>query len=123
MAQLLPLGAPPARPPSSNPVTGPIVAAPAKPEAQLTGRIMDGAYGPHGTDTLTMRQLTARERGVLACMAEGLSNAGIGHRMALSAKTVECHVSSIFTKLNLHPDQVGNRRVQAVLIWLIANPA
>jgi DNA-binding NarL/FixJ family response regulator len=79
---------------------------------------MNTAYGMYGTETPAMRRLTARERGVLACMAEGLSNTGIGHRMALSAKTVECHVSSIFTKLDLYPDQVGNRRVRAVLIWL-----
>ena len=72
----------------------------------------------HSTDTRAMRRLTTRERDVLACMAEGLSNTGIGHRMALSAQTVECHVSSIFTKLDLYPDQVGNRRVQAVLSWL-----
>ena len=79
---------------------------------------MSTAYGIHGTDTRAMRRLTARERGVLSCMAEGLSNTGIGHRMALSAKTVECHASSIVTKLDLYPDQIGNRRVQAVLIWL-----
>jgi DNA-binding NarL/FixJ family response regulator len=66
----------------------------------------------------TVQRLTARERHVLAAMAQGLSNAEISDRLFLSAKTIECHVSSIFTKLDLHADAATNRRVQAVLIWL-----
>jgi len=63
-------------------------------------------------------QLTARELGVLRCMAEGLSNTGIGQRLHLSAKTVEVHVGAIFSKLGLYPDTTDNRRVMAVVIWL-----
>jgi DNA-binding NarL/FixJ family response regulator len=55
---------------------------------------------------------------VLTLMAEGLSNAGISQRMYLSAKTVEVHVGSIFSKLGLHPETTENRRVTAVLMWI-----
>jgi DNA-binding NarL/FixJ family response regulator/class 3 adenylate cyclase len=62
--------------------------------------------------------LSDREREVLDLMAQGLSNQAIGGRLHLSPKTVETHVRSIFTKLHLHEDADGNRRVQAVIQWL-----
>ncbi len=45
--------------------------------------------------------LTEREREVLAAMAEGRSNQGIAARLFLSDRTIETHVSRIFTKLDL----------------------
>ena len=63
--------------------------------------------------------LTDREREVLAAMAEGRSNQGIAARLFLSDRTIETHVSRIFTKLDLA--EVGaedNRRVLAVLTYL-----
>lgn len=63
-------------------------------------------------------RLTDRERDVLALMAEGRSNQGIGQRLHLSAKTVETHVGAILAKLDL-PDTVDdNRRVAAVVRYL-----
>ena len=62
-------------------------------------------------------KLTRREQCVLAHMANGESNLGISRSMYLSAKTVEAHIGTIFTKLGLYPEQ-GNRRVLAVLAWL-----
>ena len=63
-------------------------------------------------------RLTERERAVLQLMAEGRSNAGIARQLYLSNKTVETHVSSLFTKLDLPPIGDDNRRVIAVLTWL-----
>ena len=62
--------------------------------------------------------LTERERRVLALMAQGLSNSALSTELCLSAKTVEAHVRSIFTKLNLSPDAGEHRRVLAVLAFL-----
>ena len=45
--------------------------------------------------------LSPREREVLALMAEGASNAGIAGRIFVSEGTVEKHVRSILTKLDL----------------------
>jgi DNA-binding NarL/FixJ family response regulator len=64
--------------------------------------------------------LTAREREVLALMAEGRSNAGIADLLVISAGVVEKHVASIFAKLGLPPAEGDNRRVLAVLRYLEA---
>jgi DNA-binding NarL/FixJ family response regulator len=63
-------------------------------------------------------RLTDREREVLALMAEGWSNQGIGDRLYLSAKTVEGHVGSIMTKLQIAGSRDENRRVLAVVRYL-----
>jgi DNA-binding NarL/FixJ family response regulator len=67
-----------------------------------------------------IQELTERERQVLALMAEGRSNQAIGERLFLSPKTVEAHVHSIFTRLNLHAAPDDHRRVLAVLAFLRA---
>lgn len=62
--------------------------------------------------------LTDREREVLASMAEGRSNAAISRRLVLNEKTIDSHISSILTKLDLPPQADDHRRVLAVLTWL-----
>ena len=62
--------------------------------------------------------LTPREREVLALMAEGRSNAGIGAALVVTGGVVEKHVASIFGKLGLPPSEADNRRVLAVLRYL-----
>jgi DNA-binding NarL/FixJ family response regulator len=57
---------------------------------------------------------------VLALMAEGRSNQAICERLFLSPKTVEAHVHSIFTRLDLHVAPDDHRRVLAVLAFLRA---
>ena len=63
-------------------------------------------------------ELTAREREVLALMAEGYSNPAICRRLFLSPKTVESHVRQIFLKLDLRDSDEQHRRVTAVLAFL-----
>ena len=67
-----------------------------------------------------LAQLSAREREVLALMAEGRSNAGIARRLWVSEGTVEKHVRSILTKLSLPETQDDHRRVLAVVTFLDA---
>ena len=64
--------------------------------------------------------LSARERDVLTLMAEGLSNAGIGRRLWITEGTVEKHVRSILTKLDLADTADDHRRVRAVIMYLDA---
>jgi DNA-binding NarL/FixJ family response regulator len=64
--------------------------------------------------------LSAREREVLALMAEGRSNAGIARRLWVTEGTVEKHVRSILTKLTLAEAPDDHRRVLAVLTFLDA---
>jgi DNA-binding NarL/FixJ family response regulator len=76
----------------------------------LAGQRRDSALGA----------LTARERQLLALMAEGHSNTAIAQRLVISASAVEKHISSIFAKLGLPPDEAQHRRVLAVLAYLSA---
>lgn len=72
-------------------------------------------------DRPAVDELTAREREVLSLMAEGRSNRAISEKLAVTGKTVEAHVASIFSKLGLEPAVDDHRRVLAVLAHLQAN--
>ena len=69
-------------------------------------------------DSGPLTQLTDRERDVLTLMAEGHSNQGICDKLFLSPKTVEAHISQIFSKLGLRDAPGYHRRVLAVLTFL-----
>ena len=90
-------------------------------------RVADGgtAFDPQvisalvaGKGHTATERLTDREVKVLSLMAEGLSNAAIGHSLYLSARAVERDISAIFTKLDLPATDAHNRRVLAVLSFL-----
>jgi DNA-binding NarL/FixJ family response regulator len=67
-----------------------------------------------------LARLTDREREILAQLAEGRSNVAIADEFKLALRSVEKHVTSIFTKLDLPPATSDHRRVLAVLRYLNA---
>ncbi|MFD0251404.1 response regulator [Streptomyces sp. NPDC127113] len=67
--------------------------------------VRDPAADPAG-----LRQLTRREREVLSCLGEGLSNAAIAERLDMAEATVKTHVSRLLGKLSLRS------RVQAAVL-------
>ena len=79
----------------------------------IVRRLLQRNRRPRKIDTLN-----ERERAVLWHMAEGRSNLGIAKELFLSARTVETHVTSVFTKLGLAPSDTENNRVRAVLAFL-----
>jgi DNA-binding NarL/FixJ family response regulator len=90
-------------------------------------RVADGgtALDPEVVSQLLLRRrsdpldrLTVREQEVLRLMAEGRSNAAIAQALVITDSAVAKHINSIFTKLDLHPDEGDHRRVMAVLRFL-----
>src|ERR687886_646238 len=79
-------------------------------------RVLVGAR--HRNDPLDA--LSPREREVIALMAEGSSNAGIARRLWVTEGTVEKHVHSILSKLQLPETPDDHRRVLAVITFLEA---
>lgn len=65
-----------------------------------------------------MQRLTDREATVLALIAEGRSNQAIARTLHVSEGSVEKHITALFQKLDLEPDESGNRRVLAALAHL-----
>ena len=80
--------------------------------------VVDALVSRHTRTTESaLSGLTARELDVLREMAQGKTNAGIEQALHLSSSTIEKHVNSIFTKLQLS-DAPVHRRVAAVLAFL-----
>jgi DNA-binding NarL/FixJ family response regulator len=86
-------------------------------DPQVVSRLLGRKRPASGLD-----QMSERERAVLALMAEGRSNHAVAERLFMSEKTVESHVRTIFTKLDLALSGADHRRVLAVLEYLRAGP-
>jgi DNA-binding NarL/FixJ family response regulator len=65
-----------------------------------------------------MLRLTEREASVLALIAEGRSNQAIAKTLHVTEGSVEKHITAVFQKLDLEPDESGNRRVLAAIAHL-----
>lgn len=83
----------------------------------LDPEVVARLLGARRADT-RLAQLTPREHQVIALMAEGLTNTGIGHRLWLTPRTVETHVGNILSKLELPLGADDHRRVLAVIAYL-----
>jgi DNA-binding NarL/FixJ family response regulator len=66
--------------------------------------------------------LSPRERSVLELVAEGRSNKAIAERLAITQGAVQKHVSTIFTKLGLPAGDADDRRILAVLAYVLPEP-
>ena len=84
-------------------------------DATVVDELVRARSGRRNSD---LSWLTPRESQILACMAQGRSNAGIGADLGLSERAVEKHINSLFAKLGLSEERDVNRRVKAVLIHL-----
>jgi len=65
-----------------------------------------------------LERLTAREREVLALIAEGRSNHAIAERLFVTEHTIEKHVKNILGTLRLPQSPDDHRRVLAVITYL-----
>jgi DNA-binding NarL/FixJ family response regulator len=83
----------------------------------LDPEIVSGLLGG-GRANGALERLTPREREVLELVAEGLTNQAIATRLDIALRSVEKHVSAIFTKLGLPDTGSEHRRVLAVLQFL-----
>lgn len=79
-------------------------------DPDMVGHLIGRSRGP-------LSRLSAREREVLARMAEGGANAEIASTLTISEAAVAKHIGNIFAKLDLPPAS-GHRRVLAVLAHL-----
>lgn len=60
-------------------------------------------------------RLTDRQYEVLRLLASGLSNAGIGHKLGITEKSVQNHVNALYATLGIDADPSRNPRVSAAL--------
>jgi DNA-binding NarL/FixJ family response regulator len=67
-----------------------------------------------------LAELSARERDVLALVAEGYSNRAVAERLLVTDRIAEAHMAQVFSKLGFEGSPESHRRVLAVLMFLRA---
>ena len=88
--------------------------------AVLDPIIEDGLSSQNDGSNRALDTLTTRELEVLELMAEARTNNSIASNLNIQPRTVEHHISSIFSKLGFAPDMGHHPRVHAVLAYFSA---
>ncbi|NMR20314.1 response regulator transcription factor [Cellulomonas fimi] len=88
------------------------VRAAARGETTLDPALVDRMTPRAGS---AVARLTDRQYAVLRLLAQGLSNAGIGERLAITEKSVQNHINAIYATLAIDADPARNPRVSAAL--------
>ena len=78
----------------------------------VAARMVQELHGASDELAMLYASLSEREREVLRCIAEGLSNARIAERLVISERTVKSHVNNILGKLHL-----ADRTQVAIYAW------
>lgn len=91
----------------------------AKGRITIDPAIMDGLMAAADSPTFLLKELSPRELEVLGWMAEGYRNSTVADILHLELKTVESHISSIFSKLGDCPNS-KDPRVNAITLYLTA---
>ena len=81
-------------------------------------RVVDALVAARSKGDSVLSRLTERELEVLAEVAKGGNNTAVAEALFISPRSVEKHINSIFTKLDLSFEEDTNRRVRAVLLYL-----
>lgn len=76
-----------------------------------------------GKDRSRLDVLTPRELEILAQVASGKSNGAIARSLVITKRSVEHHIGSIFSKLDLPDESQVSRRVTATLVFLSESPS
>jgi DNA-binding NarL/FixJ family response regulator len=80
-------------------------------DPQLAARLLQTSFSG-------LKQLTRQELRILAEMSHGLDNQAIAEALTIERSTVENHINSIYSKLDIGQEPGHHRRVEAVLRFL-----
>lgn len=72
---------------------------------------------PLTSHEIRMDMLSDRQREILALVASGMSNTAIAQKLFMSPKSVEYHLTQIYSQLQVATDASANARVQAAMIY------
>jgi DNA-binding NarL/FixJ family response regulator len=86
--------------------------------SMMDPKIVEPLAAKSRSERSPLTELTAREREVLAQIAQGKSNAAIAESLVLTKRAVEKHINSIFLKLKLSDIEDVSKRVKATLLFL-----